>query len=80
VFTARADKDDANLLHWSVVTLPAPSRYAERRDEDERATRRRKIAGAVEIKPSPARCPTVPLRRWIASPFPPMRWRGSSSP
>jgi lipoprotein-anchoring transpeptidase ErfK/SrfK len=54
VFTARADKDDANVLHWSVVSLPAPSRYAERRDEDERATRRRKIAGAVEIKPAPA--------------------------
>jgi hypothetical protein len=51
VFTARADKDDANILHWSVVTLP-PSRYAERRDEDERATRRRKIAGAVEMKPA----------------------------
>ena len=53
VFTARADKDDANVLHWSVVSLPAPSRYAERRDEDERATRRRKIAGAVEMKPAP---------------------------
>jgi L,D-transpeptidase catalytic domain len=51
VFTARADKDDANILHWSVVTLPA-SRYTERRDEDERATRRRKIAGAVEMKPA----------------------------
>jgi L,D-transpeptidase catalytic domain len=52
VFTARADKDDGNILHWSVVSLPAPSRYAERRDEDERATRRRKIAGAVEMKPA----------------------------
>jgi hypothetical protein len=51
VFTARADKDDVNVLHWSVVTLPA-SRYAERRDEDERATRRRKIAGAIEMKPA----------------------------
>ena len=53
VFTAQVDKDDANVLHWSVVSLPAPSRYAERRDEDERTSRRRKIAGAVEIKPLP---------------------------
>ena len=60
VFTARADKDDANVLHWSVVSLPAPSRYAERRDEDERATRRRKIAGAVEMKPAPAPLPDSP--------------------
>ncbi len=53
VFTAQVDKDDANVLHWSVVSLPAPTRSAERRDEDERATRRRKIAGAVEMKPMP---------------------------
>jgi lipoprotein-anchoring transpeptidase ErfK/SrfK len=53
VFTAQTDKDDANVLHWSVVTLPAPGRNAERRDEDERASRRRKIAGVVEMKPMP---------------------------
>jgi lipoprotein-anchoring transpeptidase ErfK/SrfK len=53
VFTAQADKDDANVLHWSVVTLPV-SKFAERRDEDERASRRRKIAGAVEVKSLPA--------------------------
>jgi hypothetical protein len=53
VFTAQADKDDANVLHWSVVSLPAPARSAGRQDEDERATRRRKIAGAVEMKPAP---------------------------
>jgi lipoprotein-anchoring transpeptidase ErfK/SrfK len=52
VFTAQVDKDDANVLHWSVVTLPAPAR-AERRDEDERVSRRRKIAGAVEMKVQP---------------------------
>jgi lipoprotein-anchoring transpeptidase ErfK/SrfK len=52
VFTAQVDKDDANVLHWSVVSLPA--RYAERRDEDERgSSRRRKVAGAAEIKPIP---------------------------
>jgi lipoprotein-anchoring transpeptidase ErfK/SrfK len=51
IFTAETDKNDANMVHWSVVTLPTPSRYAERRDEDERASRRRKIIGAVETKP-----------------------------
>jgi len=53
VFTAQVDKGDANVLHWSVVSLPVPSRYAERRDEDERASRRRKMAGAVEVKAVP---------------------------
>jgi lipoprotein-anchoring transpeptidase ErfK/SrfK len=54
VFTVRVDKDDAGVLRWSVVSLPASVRYAERRDEDERALRRRKIAGAVEVKALPA--------------------------
>jgi lipoprotein-anchoring transpeptidase ErfK/SrfK len=53
VFTARIDKDDANVVRWSVVSLPVPVRYAERRDDDERASRRRKITGAVEMKPIP---------------------------
>jgi lipoprotein-anchoring transpeptidase ErfK/SrfK len=53
VFTAQIDKNDANVLHWSVVTLPVPARYAERRDEDDRGLRRRRIAGAVETKPMP---------------------------
>jgi lipoprotein-anchoring transpeptidase ErfK/SrfK len=52
VFTAQIDKEDANLVHWSVVSLPV-SKVAERHDEDERATRRRKIAGVVEVKPLP---------------------------
>ena len=50
VFTAEVDKDDANVLHWSVVSLPAPN--AERRDEDEPMPRRRKMARAAEMKPS----------------------------
>jgi hypothetical protein len=55
VFTAQVDKHDVNVLHWSVVSLPAPTRYADRRGEDERSSRRRKIAGTVpiEVKPSP---------------------------
>jgi hypothetical protein len=48
IFTAEADKTDANSLHWSVMTLPA-SRRANRRDEDERGSRHRKMAGAAEI-------------------------------
>jgi hypothetical protein len=64
VFTAQVDKGDANVLHWSVVSLPAPSRYAERRDEDERASRRRKMAGAVEVKAVPVpNSPTEALDR-----------------
>jgi lipoprotein-anchoring transpeptidase ErfK/SrfK len=58
VFTAQVDKADANVLHWSVFSLPVPSRYAERRDEDERASRRRRIAGAVEAKAVPV--PDIP--------------------
>jgi lipoprotein-anchoring transpeptidase ErfK/SrfK len=55
IFTARVDKDDANVLHWSVVSLPAPTRYADRRGEDERNSRRRKTSGArpIEVKPLP---------------------------
>jgi len=53
VFTAQVDKNDANVLHWSVISLPAPARYAESRDEDERASRRRRIAGAAQDKAMP---------------------------
>ncbi|SEB80447.1 L,D-transpeptidase [Bradyrhizobium erythrophlei] len=54
VFTAVADKTDANLLRWSVVTLPA--RNAARIDVEERASHRRKLAAAApaEVKPQPA--------------------------
>jgi hypothetical protein len=54
VFTAQVDKENSNVLHWSVVTLPASRAAAARRDEDERSSRRRKIAGAVEVKSLPA--------------------------
>ncbi|WP_076860287.1 L,D-transpeptidase family protein [Bradyrhizobium mercantei] len=54
VFTAEADKTDANLLRWSVVTLP--TRNAARIDVEERSSHRRKVAAAapVETKPQPA--------------------------
>ncbi len=53
VFTAQTDKDDANLLHWSVVSMPVVARYAARQDDDERASRRRRTTGAIEVKPVP---------------------------
>jgi lipoprotein-anchoring transpeptidase ErfK/SrfK len=53
VFTVQTDKDDANLLHWSVVSMPVVTRYAARQDDDERASRRRKTTGAIEVKPVP---------------------------
>src|SRR5882757_2319008 len=56
VFTAEADKNDPNVLRWSVVSLPVSARDAQKSDEDERASRRRKVAGATpaETKPLPA--------------------------
>jgi len=64
VFTVRVDKDDASVLRWSVVSLPAPARYVERHYEDERALRRRKIAGAAEMKALPvANSPAEALDR-----------------
>lgn len=55
VFTARLDKDDANIVRWSVVSLPAPSRHAGRREENQRSSRRGKIASVtIEATPSPA--------------------------
>jgi len=55
VFTAAADKNDPNLLRWSVVSLPVTVRNATRTDEDDRAARRRKVAGgaAAEAKSLP---------------------------
>jgi lipoprotein-anchoring transpeptidase ErfK/SrfK len=53
VFTAEADKNDANLLRWSVVSLPA-GRHALRNDDEDRSSRRRKMAGVpAEVKPLP---------------------------
>ena len=56
VFTAEADKNDPNKLHWSVVSLPVTARNAVRNDDDDRSARRRKVAGGApaEVKPLPA--------------------------
>jgi lipoprotein-anchoring transpeptidase ErfK/SrfK len=55
VFTAAADKNDPNKLRWSVVSLPVTARNAARNDDDDRSTRRRKVAGKApaEVKPLP---------------------------
>jgi lipoprotein-anchoring transpeptidase ErfK/SrfK len=53
VFTAQTDKDDANQLRWSVVSMPAVARNAARQDDDESVSRRRKTTGAIEVKPVP---------------------------
>ncbi len=60
VFTAEIDKNDANIVHWSVVSLPTPSRRAERRDKDERALRRRKNATVALVEPKPLPVPDSP--------------------
>jgi lipoprotein-anchoring transpeptidase ErfK/SrfK len=53
VFTAQTDKEDANLLHWSAVSMPVVARYKAQPDDDERTSRRRKTTGAIEVKPAP---------------------------
>ncbi len=60
VFTVRADKDDANALHWSVVSLPAPVRVA-RADEDQ--PKRKRAAAAEPAAPAAPASPTEALDR-----------------
>ncbi|GAC1331746.1 MAG: L,D-transpeptidase family protein [Bradyrhizobium sp.] len=52
VFTAQVDRNEASVLHWSVVSMPATSRQAPQRD-DEQGWRQRRLAGATETKPLP---------------------------
>ena len=53
IFTAQVDSNDRNILRWSVVSLPTPSRSSERRAEEDRHSRGRKFAsaGPIEAKP-----------------------------
>jgi hypothetical protein len=55
IFTAQVDSSDANILHWSVVSLPSPAKSADRRGEEERSSRARRLAsaGPIEAKPLP---------------------------
>jgi lipoprotein-anchoring transpeptidase ErfK/SrfK len=59
VFTAEVDKSDPNTLRWSVVSVPVTARNAQRIDEDERATRRRKVAAVVPVVSKPAAAPNT---------------------
>ena len=56
IFTAQVDKSDANVLHWSVVSLPAPGKGANRHAEEVRVLHGRKIAStaSAEAKSMPA--------------------------
>lgn len=60
VFTAEVDKNDPNLLRWSVVSLPVTARNAAIKEEDERAARRRKVAGGAPAEAKPAPAPNSP--------------------
>lgn len=60
VFTAEVDKNDPNLLRWSVVSLPVTARNAALTEEDERAARRRKVAGGAPAEAKPAPAPNSP--------------------
>ena len=55
IFTAQVDRRDANVLHWSVISLPAPIRLAERPHEKERFAHGRKLVkpAAIEVKSQP---------------------------
>ncbi|WJR75259.1 L,D-transpeptidase [Bradyrhizobium sp. NP1] len=56
VFTAEVDKNNANGLHWSVVSLPMSARSVQRSQDQEQIVHRRKAAatGPVEMKSMPA--------------------------
>ncbi len=53
VFTAQVDKDDANLLRWTAVSLPVKARNPQKNGDDDRSSRRRKIAGIVPAEAKP---------------------------
>ena len=55
IFTAQVDNNDANVLHWSVVSLPAPAKAsrAARRRRAEFARPQVREHGPIEAKPVP---------------------------
>ncbi|MFB9261991.1 L,D-transpeptidase family protein [Bradyrhizobium erythrophlei] len=60
VFTAETDKNDVNVLRWTVVSLPVTARNATRIDDEDRAARRRKVAGAAAVEAAPLPVPNSP--------------------
>ena len=74
VFTAETDKNDPNLLRWSVVSLPVTARNAARIDDE------RSLCAAPQDRrrhahrsKTAAASPTARPRHWTASPSPRMR-------
>jgi hypothetical protein len=56
VFTAETDKNDTNVLRWSVVSLPMSAKALQRSADEERVSHRRNkvaAAGPIEMKPLP---------------------------
>ncbi|WP_291605259.1 L,D-transpeptidase family protein [Bradyrhizobium sp.] len=62
VFTAEVDKEDANSLRWSVVSLPLSARYLQRGDQDLQITQRRRVAGAIPPEAKPIPVPDSPAQ------------------
>jgi lipoprotein-anchoring transpeptidase ErfK/SrfK len=60
VFTAEVDKSDANVLHWSVVSVPMSARAIHRAEDDEHVSRRRRVAGASAVETRPMPVPDSP--------------------
>lgn len=60
VFTAEVDKSDTNALRWSVLSMPVTARNAQKNDEGERASRRRKGAAAAPAEAKPVPAPNSP--------------------
>jgi hypothetical protein len=60
VFTAEVDKNDANALHWSVVSLPVSVRSVEREDEEHVSRRRRMAAAVIPVAAKPVITPDSP--------------------
>jgi lipoprotein-anchoring transpeptidase ErfK/SrfK len=60
IFTAQVDKNDANALRWSVVSLPMPAKAAARRAEEARVSNGRKIAAPASVEAKPVPVPDSP--------------------
>ena len=60
VFTAETDKNDTNLLRWTVVSLPVTARNAAKSEDEDRPSRRRKGAAAAPVETKPAPIPNGP--------------------
>ena len=60
VFTAQADKNDPNLLRWSVVSLPVTRPQRGAATTTSASTRRRKMAGEAPPRSRPLPVPNTP--------------------